>query len=334
MSAPSILVVGPAWIGDMVMAQSLLKLLKQRSPDAAIDVLAPEWSLPLIARMPEVRKGIVAPFAHGEFAFGRRRRLGHELRARRYDRAIILPRTFKSALVPWFARIPRRTGYRGEMRYGLVNDMRPFDPTVLEQVAKRYVALGLEPGEAPGAIPFPALDTSRPGQIKTIESLGLSVERPVVALLPGAARGPAKRWPSGHYAELAKRLESAGFAVWVLGGDEDRVPAERVAAVGRAVNLCGRTSLEQAIDLLAFAGQVVGGDSGLTHLAAAVGARVVALYGPTPPALAPPLTDRAAVHYLSLECSPCFKRECPLVHQRCLVDISPDQVLQSILAAR
>src|SRR5690242_4682721 len=139
-----ILVVGPAWIGDMMMAQSLFITLRQRFPDSAIDVLAPGWSLPLLARMPEVRAAIEMPLGHGEFGFAARRRLGIELRANGYDRAIVLPRSWKSALVPFFARIPQRTGYRGELRYGLLNDIRPLDKTVLTQTVQRFVALGLE----------------------------------------------------------------------------------------------------------------------------------------------------------------------------------------------
>jgi heptosyltransferase-2 len=318
----------------MIMAQALFKTLRQRSPDSPIDVLAPAWSLPVIARMPEVREGIVAPFAHGELALGKRRRLGRELRSRRYGQAFVLPRTLKSALVPWFAQIPRRTGYRGETRYGLINDMRPFDPNVLDQVAKRYAALGLERGEQPTEIPFPALKISASKQREAMASFDLSGDRPVIGLLPGAEYGPAKRWPAHHYAELATRLDAAGYAVWLFGSGKERPIADAIAAAGPAVNLCGRTTLEQAIDLIACCEQTVGGDSGLTHMAAAVGVRVIALYGPTPPGLAPPLSARASVHYLGLSCSPCFERVCPLGHQRCLVDLAPDTVLESIRAPK
>jgi heptosyltransferase-2 len=333
MPVSAVLIVGPAWIGDMIMAQALFKTLKQRAPDVAIDVLAPAWSLPVVSRMPEVREGIVAPFAHGEFAFGKRRRLGRELSSRRYGQAIVLPRTFKSALVPWFARIPRRTGFRGEMRYGLINDMRRFDPSVLDQMAKRYVALGLDAGEVPREVPYPALTVSEEKQRAALMALGLSTERPVIAMMPGAERGPAKRWPAGHFAELARSLDAEGYAVWLFGSDKDRPAAGQIEANSNAVNLCGRTSLEQAIDLLAVCRQAISNDSGLLFMASAVGIRVVALYGSTTPDFAPPLTDRATSHYLALSCSPCLKRECPLGHLRCLVDITPRAVLQSVLAA-
>jgi len=328
------LIVGPAWIGDLIMAQALFKTLKLRAPDLAIDVLAPAWSLPVVARMPEVREALIAPFAHGELGLGKRRRLGQKLRDRDYGQAIVLPRTFKSALVPWFARIPRRTGFRGEMRYGLLNDMRPFDPLVLDQMAKRYVALGLEPGLVPTEIPYPALTVSEEKQRAALLTLGLSTDRPVIAMMPGAERGPAKRWPAGHFAELARSLDAEGYAVWLFGSDKDRPGAEQIEANSNAVNLCGRTSLEQAIDLLALCRQAVSNDSGLLFMAAAVGIRVVALYGSTTPDFAPPLTDRGTTHYLALSCSPCLKRECPLGHLRCLVDITPRAVLESILAAR
>jgi heptosyltransferase-2 len=314
----------------MVMAQALFMLLKQRRPDRAIDVLAPAWSLPIVARMPEIRRGIAAETGHGELGLGKRRRIGYTLRQEGYEQAIVLPRSLKSALIPWFARIPRRTGFRGESRYGLVNDMRPFDESVLDQTVKRFVALGLEPGEALPAVPFPALRVDRQKQAAAMESLGIATDRPVIAMMPGAEYGPAKCWPLEYFAELAVLLEEDGYAIWVLGSDKDAPAGEHIASAGAARNLCGRTSLEDVVDLLGRAEQAVSNDSGLMHVAAAVGAHVHGIYGSSSPQFTPPLAKRRDIHWLHLECSPCFERNCPLGHLRCLKELSVGRLHDAI----
>jgi len=314
------LIVGPSWVGDMVMAQSLLQFLKQRDPARSLDVLAPGWSLPVVARMPEVRQAFAVGVGHGQIGLAMRRRMGHELRDR-YDRAIVLPRSFKSALVPWFAGIETRTGYRGEARYWLINDMRPFDPGILDQTVKRFVALGLNPDEALAELPYPALVVSAEKQSAAIERLGIGTDRPVIAMMPGAEYGPAKCWPFEKYAELANRVVADGYDVWVLGSEKDDVAGRVITDASPAKNLCGKTSLEDVIDLLGYAEQAVSNDSGLMHVAAAAGTHTHAIYGSSSPHFTPPLTDNADVHYLDLECSPCFARECPLGHLRCLKEL-------------
>lgn len=329
-----ILVVGPAWIGDMVMAQSLFITLRQRFPDSAIDVLAPGWSLPLLARMPEVRAAIEMPLGHGEFGFAARRRLGIELRANGYDRAIVLPRSWKSALVPFFARIPQRTGYRGELRYGLLNDIRPLDKTVLTQTVQRFVALGLEAdAKLPPPIPQPKLRMEGMQRERLLGALDLDTGRPIVALLPGAEYGPAKRWPVEHFAWLAQRLVKDGYAVWVFGSQKEKPLGETIVdGLGvDAVNLCGRTRLIEAADLLSLAQCAVTNDSGLMHVAAGMGVRVIAIYGSSSPEYTPPLTDKAEVVYLKLECSPCFQRECPLGHLNCLKQIAVEDIYRRVV---
>ena len=326
------LIVGPSWVGDMVMAQALFKLLRQREPERDLDVLAPAWSLPIVARMPEIRAGIAAETAHGEIGLGTRRRIARELRPAGYDRAIVLPRSFKAALIPWFAKIPVRTGFRGETRYVLVNDMRPFDRKVLDQTVKRFVALGLELGEAlPDDLPFPALDVSADNQARCIGELGLDTSRPVIAMMPGAEYGPAKCWPLDRFADLAARLDSRGYAVWVLGSGKDHAAGETIAAGSRALNLCGRTSLEDVIDVLAACEQAVSNDSGLMHIAAAVGIHVHGIFGSSSPKFTPPLTKSREIHEISLECRPCFERECPLGHLNCLNGISVESVFAKIV---
>ena len=319
----------------MVMAQALFKFLKHREPGRDLDVLAPAWSLPIVARMPEIRAGIAAETAHGEIGLGTRRRIARDLRTAGYDRAIVLPRSFKAALIPWFAKIPVRTGFRGESRYILVNDMRPFDRTVLDQTVKRFVALGLERDEAlPKVLPFPELDVSADNQARCLAELGLNTDRPVVAMMPGAEYGPAKCWPLENFAALAARLDAEGYAVWVLGSDKDRAAGETIAAGSRAANLCGRTSLEDVIDVLAACEQAVSNDSGLMHIAAAVGIHVHGIFGSSSPNFTPPLTKSREIHEISLDCRPCFERECPLVHLNCLRGISVDSVFEKVAAKK
>ena len=335
MATERILVVGPAWVGDMVMAQSLFITLKQRFPDAEIDVLAPSWSRPLLARMPEVHGSVMLPVEHGQFGFGIRRRLGYTLYGR-YTRAVVLPRSWKSALVPYFASIPMRTGYRGELRWGLINDMRKLDKKLLTQTVQRYVALGLpKDAKLPPEIPHPNLRVDVNNQRLQLDLNRLNLDKPVVALLPGAEYGPAKRWPLARYGELAKRLKDAGKQVWVFGSAKEHDLGDaivREAGEKDVVNLCGATKLVDAVDLLALAECAVTNDSGLMHMAAAVGVRLVAIYGSSSPDYTPPLTDKADVVYLRLECSPCFERECPLKHLNCLNHIPVDDIYRRVAA--
>ena len=328
-SGRSVLVAGPSWVGDMVMAQSLFRLIREREPDTQIDVLAPGWSLPIVERMPEVRQGFALDVGHGEVGLGKRRAVARELPE--YDQAIVLPRSIKSALVPYFAGIPVRTGFKGESRYFLINDMRAFDKSVLDQTVKRFAALGLDPVESlPATLPDPVLDVDTDRQKVLVDSLGLDRSRPSVAFMPGAEYGPAKCWPLAHFAELARGLAAKGYAIWILGSAKDAPSGDAIAAESPALNLCGKTELADAIDLLALVDQAVSNDSGLMHIAAAVGTHVQAIYGSSSPSFTPPLTDKKTIHYLGLDCSPCFQRECPLGHLDCLNKISPATVLEAM----
>lgn len=329
----AILVVGPAWVGDIVMTQSLLMALKEQHPDTPVDVLAQGWSVSLSRRMPEVREAIELPAGHGELRFRQLRSLAKDLRGRRYAQAIVCPRSAKASLVPFLARIPRRTGFRGEFRYGLLNDIRPLDKSVLKTPGERWTSLGL-PRDAtlPPRVRQPRLLVDEANRQRLAREWSLDLASPTVALAPGAEHGSAKRWPAAHFAALARELVAEGYNVWVLGSPKDRPIAEAIcAAAGPGpVNLCGRTGLVDAADLLSACRAAVTNDSGLMHVAGAVGACVVALYGSSTPRYTPPLTDRATIHYLDLECSPCFAQECPLGHHRCMKDIQPEQVMSSL----
>ena len=324
----AVLVVGPSWVGDMVMAQSLFKALRANDPDRPIDVLAPGWSLPLLARMPEVRAGVEMPLGHGRLGLVDRWRLGRSLRGR-YRQAIVLPNSWKSAIVPFAARIPLRTGWRGEMRYGLLNDIRSLDKARYPMTVQRFVALAAGADAALPTIQPPRLEVRTADVQAAAQALGAqkSADRRVLALCPGAEYGPAKQWPTVHFAELGRQLARQGWDVWLFGSARDVAVCEGIAATCKVVtNLAGRTTLEQAVDLMSLADAVVSNDSGLMHVAAALDRPLVALYGSSDPGFTPPLNADHEIVNLGLDCSPCFKRECPLGTTACLVDMSVAQV--------
>ncbi|MDX1900756.1 MAG: lipopolysaccharide heptosyltransferase II [Gammaproteobacteria bacterium] len=328
-----LLIVGPAWVGDMVMAQGLFRFLHQHHEDVTIDVLAPAWSLPLLARMPEVNQAIVMPISHGELALRKRYQMAKQLREKKYTQAIALPNSFKSALIPFWAKIPKRTGYRGEMRYGLLNDLRLLDAKRYPLMIERFVALGLSCGETlPKTYPWPALQISNDAREKVIQKFHLNMSQPVLVMCPGAEFGPAKRWPERYFATVAERFVTAGWQVWLLGSTSDRAVTEMIEKLSNVscVNLAGQTTLEEAIDLISFATKVLTNDSGLMHIAAALDKPIVAVYGPTSPHFTPPLHLGSKVLQLSLPCQPCFERVCPLKHHHCMEQLLPQKILSAL----
>lgn len=314
----------------MVMAQSLFKTLKQQHPGAAIDVIAPAWSEALLARMPEVNRSITLPVGHGQFKPGVRYRLARSLRANNYQQAIVLPNSFKSALIPFWAHIPKRTGYTGELRWGLLNDRRRLDKTALPMMVQRFVALGL-PADVPLAdVLSPALIVSGDNVEAALTRHDLQrPDSPVLAICPGAEYGPAKRWPVHYFAEVARNRRAAGWQVWLFGSQNDVPITQEIARLleGQCVDLAGQTTLADAIDLMSLAERVVTNDSGLMHIAASLDRKLIALYGSSDPGFTPPLNKQATVLSLGLDCSPCFKRDCPLGHMKCLRDLTPDKVI-------
>ena len=320
-----ILVVAPSWIGDTILAQPLLALLKRKHPGVRIEVLAAAWSAPLLARMTEVDAVIANPFKHGELDFGARRALGRLLASADYSAAYVLPNSWKSTLVPFFAGIPRRIGYHGEARYLLLNERHRLDVAAHPQLVQRYAALA---GPLPANLPPPQLNSTREQQQAARLAMNLPLDATPVIFCPGAEYGPAKRWPAQHFAALARLVATPRHPVWLVGSDKDAAIGDKIvaAAEGAALNLCGRSSLEQAIDLIASGSAVVSNDSGLMHVAAALERPLVALYGSSSPAYTPPLSAQAKIVSRNLPCSPCFKRECPLGHFDCMNDITPQQV--------
>ncbi|NLS13553.1 lipopolysaccharide heptosyltransferase II [Vibrio sp. SM6] len=337
------LIIGPSWVGDMVMSQSLYTTLKQQHPNATIDVLAPAWCKPILERMPEVNRAIEMPLGHGDFNFLGRRELGRSLRSEHYDHAYVLPNSAKSALIPWFANIATRTGWKGEMRYGLLNDLRP-NKKAFQYMVERYVALAYPKNKMTGSsalgglanLPRPMLRVDSDLQQAAMSKFSLTSNRPIVGLCPGAEFGPAKKWPERHYAAVAEALCQQGHQIWLFGSAKDLDSCNNIKKLvsddlqTQVHVLAGQTSLVEAIDLLGACHTVVSNDSGLMHVAAAVGCRVVAIYGSTSPKYTPPLAENVAMVHTDIECRPCFKRECPLTHLDCLNKLMPQQVLDAI----
>ncbi len=314
------------------MAQSLFKALCQQDSQAEISVLAPAATFSLLARMPEVKEGILSPIAHGKLNLSAHRELGNSLKGK-FDQAIILPGSLKSSLIPFFASVPKRSAWRGEMRYGLVNDMRKLDKSKIMLMVNQFLALAAAKDADLPAREYPSLRVDEENRRQCCQKLELNRDKKILAFCPGAEYGPAKQWPAKHFAELAKKKISEGWQVWIFGGPKDVAIAEQIQnAVNHSdcLSLAGKTSLVDAIDLLSLADTVVTNDSGLMHVSCAVDRKVVVIYGSSTPQFTPPLSDSAKILSLNLSCSPCFERQCPLKHLDCLNTLSPDWVNQNV----
>ena len=311
------------------MSQVIYSALRADNPSATIDVLAPEATISLVRRMREVDRGILIKQGHGQLGLGYRRGLAQHLEKEHYDHAVITPNSLKSALVPFFAGIPHRTGFLGEYRYFLLNDIRLLDKKRMPKMTDRFLHLVNKSGQQMIA---PKLEVDADNQRRLTAELELSTQQPIIGLCPGAEFGDAKKWPEHHYSELGRALVDQGHRIWIFGSPADRATANTIAAaIGEGcVNLAGLTSLPDAIDLIALCEQVVTNDSGLMHVAAAVGVGVQAIYGSTSPGFTPPISSKARIASLELDCSPCFKRQCPLGHKNCLNQLTPDRVLANL----
>ncbi len=331
-----ILIIGPSWVGDMVMAQGLFIALKQRHPKATIDVLAPSWSSAILQRMPQVNKIIIMPLGHGQLNLGMRWQLGRQFMTEGYDSAIVLPNSLKSALIPFFAGIKHRIGWRGEMRYGLLNDIRLLNPTKYPLMIERFVALSVAAAAPLPEIPKPCLEIKDKDVQLALQKFDLNTKKPILILCPGAEFGEAKRWPSNYFAEVAQQKIDQGWQTWLMGSKADKKITEQIhnqlskTAQQWCVNLAGKTNLAEAVDLISLATGAVSNDSGLMHIAAALGRPLVSIYGSSSPAFTPPLHKASKILQTDIKCSPCFKRSCRYGHMKCLTEISAKQVLQAL----
>ena len=331
MAAERILIVAPSWVGDAILSEPLVGLLRDPYEDPIVDVLAPSWCAPVYARMRGIRRIVETPFGHGKFDLAGRRKLAREFKAEGFTRAFVLPNSWKSALVPYLARIPKRIGYRGEARYGLLTDARRLDKKAMPRLVDRFASLAAAPGARVPLSPAPILVPNATNRAGAMRALNLKTDRPVVVLCPGAEFGAAKRWPPNQFAELAQMFLRDGLHVWIVGSPNDKIASEALLMVMgenalKVRDLTGRTDLGTTIDILSSASLVISNDSGLMHAAAAVGVPLVALFGSSSPVYTPPLSPVARIARIDIECSPCFKRECPLGHFKCMRELKPEMV--------
>jgi len=331
MAAERILVVAPSWVGDAILSEPLIALLREPYEDPIVDVLAPSWCSPVYARMRGIRRIIENPLPHGKLDLPGRRKLAADLKLEGYTRALVLPNSWKSALAPFLAGIPKRIGYRGEARYGLLTDARPLSKKLMPRLVDRFAALAVARGGLVPMPPSPVLVPDTANRSAAMRALHLKTDKPVVVLCPGAEFGAAKRWPPNQFAELAAMFLNDGLQVWIVGSPNDRIAADAVLNslgdnVTKVRDLTARTDLGTAIDMLSAASLVISNDSGLMHAAAAVGVPLVALFGSSSPVYTPPLSLLATIAKIDIACSPCFKRECPLGHFKCMRELKPPMV--------
>ena len=343
---PGILIIAPNWIGDAVMTQPLLASIKALYPDSTIDVLASTWVAPIYRACSQVNEVIDAKFEHKQLQLGLRKQLAKKIAAKQYQACFVLPNSFKSALIPWLANIPLRIGYRGEMRYGLIN-VSMDNPSKIDRppMVEHYLALSHLLNDADQNINqaiTPHLNvsqSSRQSVESKLKSANIKLLEPnaaIYVMCPGAEYGITKRWPTEHFAALASELISSNPSshIILLGSQGDQALGQEIASeaehASQIHNWCGSTSLDEAIALIGMSKAVISNDSGLMHVAAALKIPQVAIFGSSDPSHTPPMSDKAKVIWLNLPCSPCHKRECPLGHLKCLKDILPQQVLATL----
>ncbi|MCF6768282.1 lipopolysaccharide heptosyltransferase II [Thiotrichales bacterium 19S11-10] len=341
MSKKHYLIVGASWIGDMIMSQSLFRLLKQQDPDCKIDVLAPKSTATFANYMPEVDEVILAPFQRGKLGFKERRDLGKSLRKKAYTHSIVLPNSWKSALVPFFAKIPTRIGFKGEMRYVLLNEVHHLDKSKLPTMIDRFCALATTKlHKLPKDLPWPGLEipTDEIKKVNRTFNFDHDHYNRLIAFCPGAEYGPAKRWPEKYFTEAAVYLTKKGYDVALMGGPTDQSIAQNIISQyeketqsnqtdGKLINLVGKTSLSEVVTVLSQVRAVLTNDTGLMHIASAFERPTAVIYGSSTAGFTPPLNKKAESIYLDLDCRPCFKRTCPLGHMNCLNQLTPKIVL-------
>ncbi|MCF6765905.1 lipopolysaccharide heptosyltransferase II [Thiotrichales bacterium 19S3-7] len=335
------LIVGPSWIGDMIMSQSLYRLLKLHDPDCTIDVLAPKSTIDLVQFMPEVNQAMLAPFKRKKLGLKTRWLLGKSLRKNAYTHAIVLPNSWKSALVVFFTKIKNRIGFKGESRYFLLNELHTLDKEKLPLMIERFCALGINKNQAlPSELPWPklAFDQQAMNQISQKFGFNDSDYQKLIAFCPGAEYGPAKRWPEKYFAKMAVELIKEGYKIVILGGPGDKSISDQITLEFNQlietkslshylVDFVAKTNITEVVGLLSQVRAVLTNDTGLMHIASAFERPTLVIYGSSSAGFTPPLNKKAESIYLELECRPCFKRTCPLEHMNCLNKLTPEMVL-------
>lgn len=331
------LIIAPSWVGDAVMAQSLYRLLKQQNPSVIIDIAAPQHCCELAGFMPEINRAFPLHFTHGQFGFFARRAKAKTFKTKAYTHAIVLPNSWKSALIPFFAGINRRIGYHGEMRFFLLNDRRRLNKEKYPRMIDRFCALGIEENSTlPAKLPIPQFRIDKITAKNVQQKFHIDDHQHTIALCPGAEFGPTKKWPTHYYAKVARTLLQQGSQVILFGNNSDIAVTREITEYCKShqllYNLAGKTSLTEAVYLLSRCQKALSNDSGLMHIASALGIPTLVIYGSTSDQFTPPLNPEAKSIYVSnLSCRPCFKRHCPLKHMNCMNQLKPDQVIASLL---
>lgn len=330
MNPKKILIIGPSWLGDMVIAQKLFKVIKDIYPDSELHVASPAWTMPLVTRMPEVNKSISLPFSHGELNILKRYQIAKALKLEGYSQAIVLPNSFKSALIPFFAGISKRTGFLGEVRFALINDRIKKDPSLYRTVDQ---FLALAPKSKSTKVSLSTYLISKPSQGKKLLPGKLSGSDKVLGIAPGAEYGESKRWPIEYFADVASEAIQKGWVVISLGSTHDQDLGKTLDRLtkNKVINLIGKTKLEEVIDVMSLCQAFLSNDSGLMHVAASLNIKQVAIFGSSDPKKTPPLSRHAKLAYLDLSCSPCFERICPLQHTNCLKNIKPSEIIKKLI---
>ena len=328
MPTQKLLIIPQNWLGDIVMSQTLLKKIKSDNPKTSIDILVNSSLKNLVERMPEINKVIILDCNHRELGLFKRLRLAKEIKKSSYDRSIVLSRSLKSSLIPYFAKIPIRTGELGELRYLLINDLKEFSKESRRKTASRYISMYSDNNEELSENYYPSLDSNSENIKNLSEKYDLKKDEKVIIFAPGAAFGPSKMWPVNKFRELGKKLNN-DFKILILGSNNEKSIGNDIVTNKNMVNLCGKTSIADAVDLMHISKFCVSNDSGLMHLAAATNTKSISIYGSTSPDFTPPLTKNKDIHYKGMSCSPCFEKKCKYGHYNCLVDIHSDDVFKS-----
>lgn len=334
-----ILVIGATWLGDMIMSQSLFKVLHKQGH--TIDVLAPKWNHAVLNCMPEINQAIEMPFDHGEVKLYARYKFAKILRANNYDSCMVIPNSFKSALIPFWAKIPKRTGWLGEYRYLVLNNLQKLNKTAMPLMVQRLIGLAYLNKDFDQTninalkYDYPELKVSDDFIHLTLNKFSLNSNKKILTLAPGAAFGEAKKWPEEYFATVANDKISQGWDVWLLGSPKDKSIADAVNLKTNNLchNLAGKLQLPETVALISQAKVVVSNDSGLLHVAAALNIPLVGIYGSTSPDFTPPLiadNKKSILTVKNLACRPCFQKTCKFGHLKCLRDITPKLVIDSI----
>ena len=327
MPIKKLLIIPQNWLGDIIMSQTLLKQIKSQNPDIKIDILVNSSFKSLVERMAELNKAIILDCNHNQLGLLKRFRLAKKIRGS-YDQSIVLSRSFKSALIPYIAKIPKRTGEIGESRYLLINDLKTFSKESRRKTAYRYVSMFSDKKIDLEEKFFPVLKKNTSNIKRLTKKYNLNLNKKIIVFAPGAAFGPSKMWPVNKFIELGEKLKKEYFII-VIGNRNEKNIGDQIVTHENMINLCGETSITDAIDLMHISECCVSNDSGLMHLASAANTKSISIYGATSPDLTPPLTNNKEIHYKRIQCSPCFERKCKFGHYNCLEEIQVADVFKS-----